>query len=149
MLKAKVRGPDGPLYVFGLSAENVKRLLQGDPIAFDGREVAAPPGQRFLIAWAETEADIRRQHDHFAVPGLHTHTIGMSRAVLKGLAHEPARMPGARMKLDGDVLIFAGDTEAAMGEALLGIRMPETKSGYRDELDPLTGAMRRIRVEQS
>lgn len=147
MLKAKVRGEDGPLYVFGLSARNVELLTRGDPIAFDGSEVQAPPGHRFLIACCETEQDIRRHHDHYAVPGMHTHTIGLSRGCLQSLAREPARMPGAQMKLDGDILVFRGETEAEMGEALLGMRMRDVASGYRDELDLLTGVMRRVPVE--
>jgi hypothetical protein len=146
MLKAKARTASGPLYIFGLSDRNVELLIQGDPIAFDGREVGAPAGHRFLIACVETAADLKRHHDHFAAEGLHTHTIGVSRAVLRGLKREPATLPGAQMKLDGDVFLFAGDTEGDMAKAL-DFHIPEPVSGCRDELDPVTGHVRRVPVE--
>lgn len=147
MLKAKARTADGPVYVFGLSDCNVELLRRGDPIFFDGREVQAPTGHWFLIAYAETPGEVRRYHDRFAPPGQHTHTIGISQKVLAGLKLEPVRMPGARMSLDADVLLFAGDTEAALAAAL-GFAISEPKSGFRDELDPLTGTVRRVPVER-
>jgi hypothetical protein len=53
MLKAR----SGDLLVFGLSAENLKRLQDGSPIAFDLKDLGATG--RVFIFYGETEADMR------------------------------------------------------------------------------------------
>jgi hypothetical protein len=55
VIKAAGATPDGfPLVVFGLSGENVTRLMAGEPILVDLRELGLPPG-RVLIAGGRTE----------------------------------------------------------------------------------------------
>jgi hypothetical protein len=142
MLKAKVTGDDGrPLYIFGLSAENVRRLLAGDPIYFDGAEVDLA-GHHFLIAHAEDATVMRRLHDHFARNDpRRLHSWGLSRGSLARLAQEPAEIEGMQ-EVHGRVLLMVGE-EHELAEAF-GISTAPVRSGFRDVFDPLTGTMRRI-----
>lgn len=61
MLKAKI----GELSIFGLSRENVRRLIAGHPIVFDGAQLGLPG--RFAIVFGETEQAIGEQ----ILSGLH------------------------------------------------------------------------------
>ena len=56
MLKAS--GPN--TVIIGLSAENIRRLQEGQPIAFEGKEVQVP-GKNFLIVYGETEDAIANE----------------------------------------------------------------------------------------
>lgn len=47
-----------PLYVFGLSHENLKRLKQGKPITFVMRERGADVDGRIVIHAAKTEEQV-------------------------------------------------------------------------------------------
>lgn len=64
-----------PLLVIGLSAENCRRLLLGQPIPFDTAPLGLPP-MRVLICGGQTEeaiaADLRKHWPATmaAVPGL-------------------------------------------------------------------------------
>ena len=65
MIFAHLNQADGkPLFIFGLSEENLQRLRQGQPITFDMQERAgaehAPPG-RVLICWGKTEDAIAQE----------------------------------------------------------------------------------------
>jgi len=55
MLKARV----GDKYVFGLSAKNVERLMDGQPILIDMRELGLESGH-VMIFYGKTEADMQR-----------------------------------------------------------------------------------------
>ena len=62
MVFAHVTQANGePLYLFGLSAENIQRLQQGQPITFDMQARAGgshvPPG-RVVICYGRTEEAI-------------------------------------------------------------------------------------------
>jgi len=54
MIKAKLDSPDGPILIFGLSADNIRQLTAGRPIAIDLRELGANHG-RVLILYGRTE----------------------------------------------------------------------------------------------
>ncbi len=57
MIKAKMTGKNGePRLMFGLSAENVKRLQAGQPIAINLTEMGLEGD--VLIFYGETEADM-------------------------------------------------------------------------------------------
>lgn len=57
----KARGPIGPYnqdhIIFGLSRENIERLMDNQPIRFDGEEVNLP-GVMFVIVGGQENADI-------------------------------------------------------------------------------------------
>ena len=61
------QGNGEPLFIFGLSDENIQRLQQGQPITFDMRERAGtdnvPPG-RVVICWGRTEEAIAAEWQH-------------------------------------------------------------------------------------
>ncbi len=150
MLKIKTEDKDGrPIYLMGLSPMNMQVLKKGDPISFDGNAIGAPPGHWFLIAYVRDAADLKRHHDHFAVPGKHNHTIGIDRSAWESLSKgDLVRMPGTRMQLDGDIVLVCGvDTHQIA--AAVGIDVAPLPSGYRDELDPVTGQVVRKPEDKS
>lgn len=55
MLKAKLRRAGRTIYVFGLSHENLKRLRDGNPIAFDLATLGGT-GQVLIMAGATEHA---------------------------------------------------------------------------------------------
>lgn len=59
MIKALKTMPDGPLLIFGLSKENIKRLLAGDPILASMSDFGLPG--RFMILAGDTEESIARE----------------------------------------------------------------------------------------
>lgn len=55
MIKAVInREPGRPLVLLGISAENVRRLRDNQPILFDGAEISLP-GYEFSIVYGDTE----------------------------------------------------------------------------------------------
>ena len=56
MLKAR----SGDSLIFGLSALNVERLMQGKPISIDLKELGLEKG-RVLIFYGKTEEDMKRE----------------------------------------------------------------------------------------
>lgn len=65
MIKAVLRRPNGsPLYILGLSEENVKRLKEGFPIAFAGNTMGLPGD--FVIMYGATEEIIETMIDSAA-----------------------------------------------------------------------------------
>jgi hypothetical protein len=57
MIKVKT-GRDGyPIYIIGLSAENIKRLQDGHPIHFQASDIGAGAGE-FLIMAGQDEATL-------------------------------------------------------------------------------------------
>ena len=59
MIKARVQTEKGPLLVFGLSRENINRLLAGDPILASMSDFGLPG--HFTIVFGETEDAIVRE----------------------------------------------------------------------------------------
>ena len=57
-----------PLYVFGLSHENLKRLKQGKPITFRMRERGANVDGRILIHAAQTEEKVALELSEYIGP---------------------------------------------------------------------------------
>jgi hypothetical protein len=61
MIKASARGADGRhILVLGLTAENIRRLTVGDPIAFDTAALHIPPDQtigRVMVFYCQDEAE--------------------------------------------------------------------------------------------
>ena len=59
MIKARTFDPDGhPVVFFGLSGENVTRLMAGEPILFNLAELDLPP-MKVIIAYGRTEQAIK------------------------------------------------------------------------------------------
>jgi hypothetical protein len=149
MLKARARGKDGrPLYVLGLSQLNVAKLLKGRPIVFDGSELGLA-GKHFLIAHAETNKQalaLSKQHGQGDPRKLVALCLG--RSALEQLRVETVELDGAPFKIDGTIMLVYGDTEQTLG-AVLGFDLAPLPPGYRDDLDPLTGLVRRRRVEDA
>lgn len=56
MLKAR----SGDDLIFGLSALNVEKLMEGKPIAIDLRELGLPKG-RVMIFYGKTEQDMKAE----------------------------------------------------------------------------------------
>ncbi len=56
MIKAKAEGPNGPVLLFGISEENVKRMMSGNPVAINLAEMGMH-GQ-ILIIYGKTERAI-------------------------------------------------------------------------------------------
>ena len=141
MFKMKLigRGSGRPSYAFGLSPGNIDRLLQGYPIYFSGADFGAPENQYFLIMHAESEAEIKRNHDRYANEGTHINTIALGERVLKQLSGHVALLPGDPGTLDVDIMLFAGETEAEMQAALR--QHIGGQHGLNFELDPITGVM--------
>lgn len=147
MLKAKAQGKAGPLYIIGLNADNMRELQKRNPISFAGEELGVP-GHWFLLAAVRDADDLKRHHDHFAVEGKHNHTIGIDKSAWATLKRgEAVTLPGLRMKMDGDIVLMIGETNEELAEAL-DVEITETPSGYRDELDPVTGMIIRKKVEK-
>jgi hypothetical protein len=55
MLKARIRREDSNLYVFGLSAMNIKKLKQGMPIYIKMKDLGVPGNDEVAIFYGETE----------------------------------------------------------------------------------------------
>ncbi len=55
MLKARA----GDKYVFGLSAKNIERLMDGQPILINMRELGCESGE-VVIFYGKTEADMKQ-----------------------------------------------------------------------------------------
>jgi hypothetical protein len=66
MVRFTADAPDGKTLIgLGLSAENVKRLIAGAPISFDGKDIGLPMLD-FLILFGTTEEDIGRMLKPYA-----------------------------------------------------------------------------------
>lgn len=58
MIKAKITGKDGrPIYLFGLSEENVRRMRQKMPVLVD-LALLGGPNVQVAITWGETEEEV-------------------------------------------------------------------------------------------
>jgi hypothetical protein len=61
MIKFVTQSKDGAKVIgLGLEAENINRLIDGQPIAFDMAELGLP-GQKILIMYGESQDDIKQQ----------------------------------------------------------------------------------------
>lgn len=71
MIKLVIDRTDGPLYAFGLSAGNVRRLKAGEPIAVD----LSPMGGRgrILIFYGATERQMMAELREFIGPETKVH----------------------------------------------------------------------------
>lgn len=58
MIKAKTNTGD---FLFGIDAENVRRLVAGKPIVIDMGELGGRPGTYSIIMYGETLTDIVRE----------------------------------------------------------------------------------------
>lgn len=56
MLKART----GDTLIFGLSALNIERLMEGKPISIDLKDLGLPKG-RVMIFYGKTEEDMKRE----------------------------------------------------------------------------------------
>lgn len=56
MLKART----GDNLIFGLSALNIERLMEGKPISIDLKDLGLPTG-RVMIFYGKTEEDMKRE----------------------------------------------------------------------------------------
>ena len=66
MIKFHAMGRKGDLYGFGITAGNVERLKQGDPIVIDMSELGVPQ-MTITIFYGETEEAIARELQQYGV----------------------------------------------------------------------------------
>jgi hypothetical protein len=153
MIKARTYDKRGrPIYVFALAPENVVRLRGGDPIYFAGHEIGLP-GHHFVMLYhgphvrdhmAEVEriaAPIRANDPRVLC------SFGLDDYGLERLGRELYDLDGERFHIDGRIIITIG-TEARIS-SLFGIDAEPVPPGYRDELDPSTGTLKRRRQEDA
>lgn len=56
MIKATLRGKEGPIYLLGLSDMNIDKLREKKPLTIDLRELGGTG--EVVICWGHTEGDI-------------------------------------------------------------------------------------------
>jgi hypothetical protein len=61
VIKAKLSGKDGPVLLFGLSHENLRRLKARQPIHFDLSELGIEPSIPVVIMAGKDEAAIQAE----------------------------------------------------------------------------------------
>lgn len=67
MIKARGQGADGPIYILGLCEKNVEKLIAGDPIVFDNKELGYEGTT--VIMYGTTEEEITEElSKHFKLP---------------------------------------------------------------------------------
>lgn len=70
MIKAKLKGKDGPIIVLGLSHENLRRLKDRKPILFDLSELGIQPSVPVMIFTGKDEDAMRAElAEWFEMPG--------------------------------------------------------------------------------
>jgi hypothetical protein len=149
MIKARGKGKDGKvLLMLGLSEVNLIKLAQGDPIRVNGAELGLL-GHYFLLCCVRSPQELKAHHDYYSVPGAVMHTVGFAGPPALNLLKEKPVEYTNLTGLDARLVIFAGKSEAEIATWFgRETSTDETREGYRDVLDPLTGIVTREKLDK-